>query len=78
MRNNVLPFSPPFIGEEEINEVVDTLRIGLIITDPKVKILKLTLGEQINTGHVVAVSSWTSRIYIALVLIAAYNFCITL
>jgi dTDP-4-amino-4,6-dideoxygalactose transaminase len=27
-----LPFSPPSIGDEEINEVVDTLRNGWITT----------------------------------------------
>ena len=37
MRNTFLPFSPPLIGEEEIIEVVDTLRGGWITTGPKVR-----------------------------------------
>jgi dTDP-4-amino-4,6-dideoxygalactose transaminase len=37
MRKSFLPFSPPLIGDEEINEVVDTLRNGWITTGPKVK-----------------------------------------
>ena len=37
MRDTFLPFSPPLIGEEEINEVVNTLRSGWITTGPKVK-----------------------------------------
>jgi dTDP-4-amino-4,6-dideoxygalactose transaminase len=37
MRNKFLNFSPPLIGEEEINEVVDTLRSGWITTGPKTK-----------------------------------------
>lgn len=37
MRQTFLPFSPPLIGEEEIAEVIDTLRSGWITTGPKVK-----------------------------------------
>ena len=32
-----IPFSPPDIGELEIQEVVDTLRSGWITTGPKTK-----------------------------------------
>ena len=32
-----IPFSPPDIGEKEINEVVDTLKSGWITTGPKTK-----------------------------------------
>ena len=35
-RNGYLPFAPPLIGEEEIAEVVDTLRSDWITTGPKV------------------------------------------
>jgi len=37
MRKEYLPFSPPCISEEEIAEVVDTLRSDWITTGPKVK-----------------------------------------
>lgn len=37
MRDTFLPFSPPLIGDQEINEVIDTLRGGWITTGPKVK-----------------------------------------
>ena len=32
-----IPFSPPDIGEDEINEVIDTLKSGWITTGPKTK-----------------------------------------
>ena len=32
-----IPFSPPDISEDEIAEVVDTLRSGWITTGPKTK-----------------------------------------
>jgi dTDP-4-amino-4,6-dideoxygalactose transaminase len=37
MRKEFLPFSPPSIGQEEVEEVVDTLRSDWITTGPKVK-----------------------------------------
>ena len=37
MEKMKIPFSPPDIGEEEINEVADTLRSGWITTGPKTK-----------------------------------------
>ena len=37
MRKMKVPFSPPDIGEEEIREVVDTLKSGWITTGPKTK-----------------------------------------
>ena len=36
-----IPFSPPDISEEEIAEVVDTLRSGWITTGPKTKRFEL-------------------------------------
>ena len=32
-----IPFSPPDIGDAEINEVIDTLKSGWITTGPKTK-----------------------------------------
>jgi dTDP-4-amino-4,6-dideoxygalactose transaminase len=37
MRDNFLPFSPPPIGEEEIAEVVESLRSEWVTTGPKVR-----------------------------------------
>ena len=37
MRTTFLPFSPPLIGDDEITEVLDTLRSDWITTGPKVK-----------------------------------------
>ena len=35
-----IPFSPPDISEEEINEVIDALKSGWITTGPKTKKLE--------------------------------------
>ncbi len=37
MRAQFLPFSTPTIEDDEINEVVDSLKSGWITTGPKVK-----------------------------------------
>ena len=37
MRKTFLPFSMPTIEDEEINEVIDSLKSGWITTGPKVK-----------------------------------------
>ena len=37
MRSDFLPFSIPTIEDDEINEVVDSLKSGWITTGPKVK-----------------------------------------
>ena len=42
-----IPFSPPDISEEEINEVVSTLRSGWITTGPKVKRLEGLLEHHV-------------------------------
>ena len=42
-----IPFSPPYIDEAVINEVVDSLRSGWITSGPKVKALE----EEINLSR---------------------------
>ena len=46
---NVL-FSPPDITEEEIAEVVDTLKSGWITTGPKTKLFEQKLAEFCHTS----------------------------
>ena len=50
MRTDILPFSPPLIGEGEIAEVVDTLRSDWITTGPKVKQFELEFARDRGTG----------------------------
>ena len=67
MRNNPLPFSPPSIGEEEIAEVVDTLRCDWLTADPKVKQFEREFDAFVDAPAGRAVSSCTSALYLALV-----------
>jgi dTDP-4-amino-4,6-dideoxygalactose transaminase len=61
-----IPFSLPLIGEEEIAEVVDTLRTGWMTTGPKVKRFEAEFAEYVGAKHVVAVNSCTAALHLAL------------
>lgn len=55
-----IPFSPPYINEDVINEVSDSLRSGWITTGPKVKALEEKIKEFTDAKEVLCVNSWTS------------------
>lgn len=55
-------FSPPDISEEEINEVVDTLRSGWITTGPKTKEFERKIVEFCGTETAVALNSATAAL----------------
>ena len=60
MENMHIAFSPPDITEEEIAEVVDTLRSGWITTGPKTKLFEKKLSEYMETNRVVCLNSATA------------------
>ncbi len=55
-----IPFAPPFIDEDVIAEVVDTLRSGWITTGPKVKALEEEVEKLTGVSNALCVNSWTS------------------
>jgi dTDP-4-amino-4,6-dideoxygalactose transaminase len=55
-----IPFSPPFVDEKVINEVVDSLNSGWITSGPKVKLLEEEVCKLANVSNSVCVNSWTS------------------
>ncbi len=63
-----LPFALPELGEEEIAEVVDTLRSGWITTGPKAKRFEQAFAEFLNEPQIecVAVNSATAGLHLAL------------
>ena len=66
MRSTFLPFSPPLIGEEEISEVVDTLKSDWITTGPKVKLFESEFTAYIGSQASLATSSATDAMLVAL------------
>ncbi len=67
MRKDFLPFSPPSIGEEEIAEVVDSLRSGWITTGPKTKRFEQEFADYVGAPAALALSSCTAALHTALV-----------
>ena len=63
-----LPFALPEIGEEEIAEVVDTLRSGWITTGPKAKRFETDFAAFLGDAglHCIAVNSATAGLHLAL------------
>jgi dTDP-4-amino-4,6-dideoxygalactose transaminase len=66
MRTSFLPFSPPLLGEEEINEVIDTLRSDWITTGPKVRRFEGEFAGFIGAPAALALSSATDAMQVAL------------
>ncbi|MBA4344739.1 MAG: UDP-4-amino-4,6-dideoxy-N-acetyl-beta-L-altrosamine transaminase [Methylibium sp.] len=71
MTNPTLPFLPfalPEIGEEEIAEVVDTLRSGWVTTGPKARRFEQAFAEFLGEPQIecIAVNSATAGLHLAL------------
>lgn len=86
-REGFLPFALPDIGEEEIAEVVDTLRSNWITTGPKTKKFEQQFAEYIGVKHAIAVNSCTAGLHLSLevlnlkaddeVIVPSFTFCAT-
>jgi dTDP-4-amino-4,6-dideoxygalactose transaminase len=62
-----LPFALPDIGDEEVAEVVDSLRSGWLTTGPKTRRFEQDFAAFMGPGtHAVAVNSGTSGLHLAL------------
>ncbi len=65
--SDFLPFALPDIGEEEIAEVVDSLRSGWLTTGPKTKEFESNFASYMGGGlEAVAVNSATAGLHLAL------------
>lgn len=82
-----IPFSPPFIDEDVLNEVIDSLNSGWITTGPKVKQLEYEIEKLTSCERALCINSATSGLMIALkwfgigpgdeVIIPAYTYAAT-
>lgn len=61
-----LPFAPPYIDDDIINAVVDTLKSGWITTGPRSKELECELARFCDSNSVLTVNSATSGLMLAL------------
>lgn len=85
--NTIIPFSPPFIDNEVIEEVLHTLYSKWITTGPKVAALEQEIIKLTSCASAICVNSWTSGAILMLkwfgikegdeVIIPAYTYCAT-
>ncbi|MBL8007279.1 MAG: DegT/DnrJ/EryC1/StrS family aminotransferase [Ignavibacteria bacterium] len=83
----MIPFSPPFIDEDVINEVMDSLKSTWITTGPKVKALEQEVAKITGASNCLCVNSATSAMMLMLhwfgigkgdeVIIPSYTYCAT-
>ena len=66
VRREFLTFAPPSIGDEEIAEVVDTLRSGWITTGPKTARFEQEFARYLGAPGALAVNSCTAALHTAL------------
>jgi dTDP-4-amino-4,6-dideoxygalactose transaminase len=65
--SNFIPFSIPEIDNNEIDEIVDTLRSGWVTTGPKVKQFESDFQDFIGNGvEAIAINSATAGLHLAL------------
>lgn len=67
VRHNFLPFSPPSVGEEEICEVIDTLRTDWLSTGPKTRRFASEFASYLGAPAALALNSCTAGLHTALV-----------
>lgn len=82
-----ISFSPPYVNDSVINEVIDSLKSGWITTGPKVKALEVEIRSLSGAKQVLCVNSWTSGAIMMLrwlgvtsedeVIVPAYTYCAT-
>ena len=66
MRTDFLLFHRPYIAEEEIQEVIDTLKSGWLTTGPKTKQFEKEFASYIGSKHAITVNSGTAALHLAL------------
>ena len=67
MKKQFLPYYQPLIGEEEIKEVVDTLKSGWLTMGPKTIEFEKLIGEYTRAKNAIAVHSCTAALHLSLI-----------
>ena len=69
VRSTFLPFGSPCLGDEEIFEVLDTLRSGWIGTGPKVRRFEQEFAAYIGANYAVSLNSCTAGLFLSLLVL---------
>lgn len=66
MRDNFLVFGKPFLGKQEVREVVDTLQSGWWGTGPKTEKFEQAFAKYAGSKYALAVNSCTAGLHVAM------------
>jgi len=87
VRKEFLPYNIPAVENDEIEEVIDTIRSGWLTTGPKTKRFEEEFASYIGVKNAIAVNSCTAALHLALeaigigkgdeVITTPYTFCAT-
>jgi dTDP-4-amino-4,6-dideoxygalactose transaminase len=64
---DLVDFSPPDLGEDEIEEVVAALRSGWLSTGPRVQRFERAFADYSESRHAIALNSCTAALHLSLV-----------
>lgn len=64
--NSFIPFHRPFVTDDELNEVCETIRSGWWTTGPKAKKFESEFNSYIGSKFSIAANSWTAAAHLAL------------
>jgi len=67
MRDDFLPFTAPFIGDEEVREIVETLTSGWLTTGPKTQRFEDEFREYVGAPGALSLNSCTAGLHSALI-----------
>jgi dTDP-4-amino-4,6-dideoxygalactose transaminase len=68
-RSEFLPFSPPLVGQQEIDEVAESLRSGWITTGPKAARFEEEFRQFVRADSALALNSGTAALHLGLVVL---------
>lgn len=66
-REKFLPYAMPLIDEDDINEVVETLKSGWVAKGPRTLAFEKQFAEYVGAKHAIAMNSATAALHIALI-----------
>ena len=67
MNSENVPFHQPSLGEEEISEVVQTLRSGWLTAGPKTRNFEKDFADYIGCKHAIGLNSCTAGLHLSLI-----------
>lgn len=68
-RKDFLVFGSPAIEEDEIRELVDTLRSGWLGTGPKVELFQKAFRDYIGSDCAIALNSCTAALHLSMIVV---------